>query len=126
MGAWSLPGRSMSSPRRTDRRGLETPTRSRRRHRVEGGVELRLEVGEVCRDVVCDVVHEDGGGILEVPLRPVRVSDVLGGREGPDVAEVGRVRIHDAADDEELDALEGSRVLRRGGDVGCDGGHDEV
>ena len=56
----------------------------------------------------------------------VRTGGVPGSREGPDVAEVGRLRIHEAADDEELDALQNPRVFQRGGDVGSDGGHGEA
>ena len=91
-------------------------------HRVEGGVELGRKVGEVGGDVAGDVVDQYGKRILEIALVARCPGGVLGSREGPDVAEVGRLRVHDAADDEELDALQSPSVFRRGGDVRSDGG----
>ena len=44
----------------------------RRCHRVEGGVELGLEVGEVGGDVAGYVVDQDSGRVLEVALGAIR------------------------------------------------------
>ena len=72
----------------------------RRRDGVETRMELRGEVAEVERDVRGDVVDEDRRRVLEGTLRPARAGGVRGSREDPDVAEVGRVRVHDPADDD--------------------------